>query len=159
MNFNFVNYEHDCANCGIALSGFRTYTGDGSLKTVEVEQAEEMIAKCHECGHVHTFRVDREIIVKGVVMVSCKPSEPEKRNEPHQNTQTPSSGKAVLTDNSAMPFGKYYKAGKTMSEVPAAYFHYLWSNGMREKPSDPVGEYIRRNLTVLKTQFDDGIWD
>lgn len=63
----------------------------------------------------------------------------------------------VLDDLDKMPFGKH--KGEPMQDVPAAYFHYLWTNGMSKKKHDPVADYIRRNLTALKQEHPDGIWE
>jgi len=63
--------------------------------------------------------------------------------------------KPPLTDTSFMPFGKH--KGKTMSDVPADYFHYLWHNGMRHEKS-PVAEYIRANLDAFQMEKPDLIW-
>ena len=62
-----------------------------------------------------------------------------------------------LIDDSPMPFGKY--KGKPMQDVPADYFHWLWTN---KKPSDndkPVFKYIKANLNALKMEYTDGIWE
>lgn len=56
-----------------------------------------------------------------------------------------------------MPFGMH--RGKEMQEVPASYFHYLWTTGKREDKTCPVAAYIRRNLDALKKEHPDGIWD
>lgn len=65
-----------------------------------------------------------------------------------------------LTDTDAMPFGKH--RGELMQDVPASYFHWLWTNDrdpMSLKASfDPVANYIHRNLTALKQEHPDGIW-
>lgn len=62
----------------------------------------------------------------------------------------------ILTDESLMPFGKY--KGAIMSEVPCSYLHWLWHNGMKGEDS-PVANYIRENISVLKTENKDLIWD
>lgn len=62
-----------------------------------------------------------------------------------------------LCDLSPMPFGMH--RGKEMQEVPASYFHYLWTTGKSEDKTCPVAAYIRRNLDALKKEFTDGIWD
>jgi len=62
-----------------------------------------------------------------------------------------------LTDTDLMPFGKYRNL--QMSDVPASYLHYLWTNGMKEKQKlDPVAMYIAENLSALKQEHKDGIW-
>jgi uncharacterized protein (DUF3820 family) len=60
-----------------------------------------------------------------------------------------------LEDTDPMPFGKH--KGQPMSEVPASYFHYLWTNGM-DKETGNVAEYIRENLDALKIEAPDKIW-
>lgn len=60
-----------------------------------------------------------------------------------------------LTDVSKMPFGKY--KGKPMSEVPASYLFWLWTNG-KESEKDEVAEYIRENMHNLEMEYPDGIW-
>ncbi len=63
----------------------------------------------------------------------------------------------TLDDTDPMPFGQY--AGQRMQDVPAAYFHWLWTNGMRENKTSPVADYIRRNISALKQEHTDGIWE
>lgn len=62
-----------------------------------------------------------------------------------------------LTDLDAMPFGQH--KGIPMSDVPAGYFHFLWTHGMREDKQSNVAAYIRKNLNALKMEYRDGIWD
>jgi hypothetical protein len=61
-----------------------------------------------------------------------------------------------LTDTSPMPFGKY--KGLPMSDVPANYLFWLWTNGKREDKTCLVADYIRRNKSALATEHKDGIW-
>ncbi len=61
-----------------------------------------------------------------------------------------------LTDEDRMPFGKY--KGQRMSDVPASYLHWLWTNGKEADQVCPVADYIRRNLDALKMEHKDGIW-
>lgn len=61
-----------------------------------------------------------------------------------------------LKDTDKMPFGKY--TGQPMSDVPASYFFWLWTNGKKDDKQCPVADYIRRNLQALKTEHPDGIW-
>lgn len=68
---------------------------------------------------------------------------------------TPSK-KEPLTDLSPMPFGKH--KGTNMAEVPASYFWYLWSTGMKSDTKNPVHVYIKENLSALKQEHPDGIW-
>ena len=63
---------------------------------------------------------------------------------------------APLTDTSPMPFGKH--AGTPMQDVPASYFHWLWTQGKCNEHKCPVGNYIRENLNALKLEYPDGIW-
>ena len=60
-----------------------------------------------------------------------------------------------MDDLDLMPFGAH--KGKPMQDVPASYFHYLWTHGM-EKEDKPVANYIRANLNALKQEHPDGIW-
>jgi uncharacterized protein (DUF3820 family) len=62
-----------------------------------------------------------------------------------------------LEDTDLMRFGKH--KGIPMSDVPAGYFHYLWCNGMKDDKLSNVADYIRRNLSALKKEWPDGIWD
>lgn len=62
-----------------------------------------------------------------------------------------------LEDLSPMPFGKH--KGTPMQDVPASYLHYLWQNGLRTDTANPVADYIQRNLSALKREHPDGIWD
>jgi uncharacterized protein (DUF3820 family) len=61
-----------------------------------------------------------------------------------------------LTDTDPMPFGKY--KGVPMQDVPAAYLHYLWTNGKEHDKLCPVAEYTRRNMHTLQQEHPDGIW-
>lgn len=63
-----------------------------------------------------------------------------------------------LTDQSPMPFGKY--KGQPMEKVPAKYLHWLWTEGGMEKEKDtnPVGDYIDRNVRALAKEYTNGIW-
>lgn len=66
-----------------------------------------------------------------------------------------------LHDTDPMPFGRH--KGTPMQDVPASYFHWLWTNEkdpMRLKTKvDPVAAYIRDSLDVLKKEYEDGIWE
>lgn len=70
------------------------------------------------------------------------------KNVPNQSKE--------LQDDDPMPFGKY--KGEPMSEVPANYLHWLWSNGKEHDRKCRVADYIRRNLNVLSSEYPDGIW-
>jgi len=48
--------------------------------------------------------------------------------------------------------------GYQMQDVPASYFHWLWTNGKDKDMRCPVADYIRRNLAVLESEHPDGIW-
>ena len=61
-----------------------------------------------------------------------------------------------LDDTDKMPFGMH--KGRPMSDVPASYFHYLWTSGKKDDKVCPVADYIRRNLNALMTEHKDGIW-
>lgn len=61
-----------------------------------------------------------------------------------------------LEDTAPMPFVKH--RGVPMQDVPAGYFHWLWTNGKKEDKQCPVADYIRRNLSALKQEHPDGIW-
>jgi hypothetical protein len=64
----------------------------------------------------------------------------------------------TLTDLDKMPFGKY--RGHPMQDVPASYLHWLWTNGQNQKvKTEPVAEYIHRNMDALKKEHPDGIWE
>ena len=63
----------------------------------------------------------------------------------------------MLNDESPMPFGKH--KGKPMSEVPADYLFWYWTNGGEQKKDrDPVARYIDENLDALKQEYPDGEW-
>lgn len=55
-----------------------------------------------------------------------------------------------------MPFGKH--KGQPMERVPASYFHFLWTEGLKNE-STPVANYIRDNMNALKSEHPDGIWE
>lgn len=61
-----------------------------------------------------------------------------------------------LADTDPMPFGKY--KGQPMEEVLASYLHWLWSQGLDKDRTSSVADYIRRNLNILKEEYEDGIW-
>lgn len=48
-----------------------------------------------------------------------------------------------LNDDSLMPFGKH--KGLKLSEVPASYLFYLWTNGLETDYTSDIADYIRRN--------------
>jgi len=65
--------------------------------------------------------------------------------------------KQALLDTDLMPWGKH--KGIPMSDVPADYLHWIWTQNDGLAPKDnPVLEYIRRNLSSLKAEYKDGIW-
>ena len=61
-----------------------------------------------------------------------------------------------LDDLSPMPFGKH--RGEPMQGVPASYLFYLWQNGKKQDLSCPVASYIRRNISAMRKEYEDGIW-
>lgn len=73
------------------------------------------------------------------------------------NSDLPPPRSNPLTDDSRMTFGKF--KGVKMSEVPANYLHWLWTNGKKDDKVCPVADYIRRNLHALSLEHPDGIWD
>ena len=60
-----------------------------------------------------------------------------------------------LEDTDIMPFGKH--KGQPMADVPVKYLHWLWHESNREAKT-PVGDYIKRNIDVLKTEDKDLLW-
>lgn len=71
-----------------------------------------------------------------------------------------------LTDKSPMPFGEH--KDKPMEEVPADYFHFLWTKGgykslLKASGSisnrHKVARYIQSRLNHLRSEHPDGIWD
>lgn len=76
---------------------------------------------------------------------------------PQRQFEPPREEQLSLEDTDVMPFGKH--VGVPMAHVPAAYFHYLWVNGMRNDQRSPVAAYIRRSLAALRKEHADGIWD
>ena len=61
-----------------------------------------------------------------------------------------------LQDTDPMPFGAH--KGVPMQDVPAQYFHYLWTTGKEHDKQCPVADYIRRNKVALEQEYEDGIW-
>jgi len=62
-----------------------------------------------------------------------------------------------------MPWGMYGPDKgnrRMMQEVPASYLHHFWTEkGLKnEVATNPVAEYIRRNLDCMKVEYPDGIW-
>lgn len=58
----------------------------------------------------------------------------------------------VLTDESPMPYGKKYK-GMTMANVPADYLMWFYLNVNRDPFSQPVIDYIKENMDVIKSEL------
>ena len=57
-----------------------------------------------------------------------------------------------------MPWG--FHKGKLMQDVPASYFHWLWTErGMQHDKHSAMADYIRRNIPALMKEHPDGIWD
>lgn len=87
---------------------------------------------------------------------------PERQGESELAPARGSASRRELQDTDLMPFGKY--KGTPMQDVPASYLHWLWTqnNGRDQRTqmlrSDPVLDYIRRNLSALKQEHEDGIW-
>lgn len=75
--------------------------------------------------------------------------------------QRPGFNMLELQDTDKMPWGKY--EGHLMQDVPASYCHWLWTNerdpmSLKAK-TDPVANYIQRNMAALKKEYPDGIWE
>jgi len=62
-----------------------------------------------------------------------------------------------LEDTDKMPFGKH--KDEMMQDVPASYLFWLWNNGMSGDRLSPVANYIRKNLSALKQELPDAIWE
>ena len=62
-----------------------------------------------------------------------------------------------LDDMDKMPWGKY--KGTVMQDVPADYLFWLWTNGKENDRVCEVAGYIRDNLSTLKQEYPDGIWE
>ena len=63
-----------------------------------------------------------------------------------------------LDDLDLMPWGMYRQKGIPLQDIPASYFHHLWTTGKNAERFCPVADYIRRNLHSLKKEYPDGIW-
>lgn len=61
-----------------------------------------------------------------------------------------------LTDDDRFPFGKY--AGERMEDVPASYYHFLWTQHGFDRKSQ-VGHYIKRSLSALESEDNDLLWE
>jgi len=62
-----------------------------------------------------------------------------------------------LNDLSPMPFGQY--KGKPWQDVPASYFHWLWTSAnLKDDQVSDAAAYIRQNLSALKLEYPNGIW-
>jgi hypothetical protein len=62
-----------------------------------------------------------------------------------------------MADTDLMPWGMHRSV--PMQDVPASYFHYLWTSGLKsEALTNPVAAYIYANLDALKKEHPDGIW-
>lgn len=63
-----------------------------------------------------------------------------------------------LEDDSPMPWGMH--KGILMKDIPADYFHYLWSkkDGLKNNHENHVADYIRNHLDRLRKLHPDGIW-
>lgn len=86
----------------------------------------------------------------------CIEAEPQKPSGEEYEVEIPQAKE--LQDTDKMPFGKYGKSGTLMQDVPADYFHYLWTHGLEHDRVSPVAKYIRKNLNALKKEHRDGIW-
>lgn len=72
----------------------------------------------------------------------------------------------ILDDLDPMPFGQYAGTRTLMQDVPASYFHYLWTktgdNIKRDielnTPQGKVARYIKAHLSHLQKEHPDGIW-
>lgn len=62
-----------------------------------------------------------------------------------------------LTDDDFFLFGKAH-AGKKMADVPVSYLHWFWHNVTPSRSTECYFDYIKRNLTVLKSENEDLIW-
>ena len=63
-----------------------------------------------------------------------------------------------LQDTDLMPLGKF-KGKLQMKDVPADYLFWFWNqDGKKQDRQCPVAAYIRRCLTALKAEYQDGIW-
>ena len=62
-----------------------------------------------------------------------------------------------LGDLDLMPWGKY--KGTPMQDVPANYLFWLWVNSRENNRVCSVAKYIRDNLSTLKQEYPDGIWE
>jgi hypothetical protein len=63
----------------------------------------------------------------------------------------------ILTDDSPMPFGKH--KGELLVDIPADYFHWLWTEGGMSKQDSPIANYIRASLPALRLERQDLLWD
>ena len=61
-----------------------------------------------------------------------------------------------LQDDSPMPFGMH--KDKLMQDVPASYLYWLWEEE-HINVNTPVGDYIKRSMSVLKEETPDKIWN
>lgn len=62
-----------------------------------------------------------------------------------------------LSDTSPMPFGMH--KGTPMMDVPVNYLHWFWNNGAKNDKQNVVANYIRKNLSALKMENRDLIWE
>lgn len=73
------------------------------------------------------------------------------------------SARRELSDTDPMPFGRKHGPNgddpRMMQDVPASYLHWLWCNGINDEKDSMVGDYIRKNLSALKKEHPDGIWE
>lgn len=58
------------------------------------------------------------------------------------------------TDDTPMPFGKW--KGERLSDVPVAYFHWLW--GERPMHDRRLEAYVQKNIPAFKIEDPDLIW-
>lgn len=63
-----------------------------------------------------------------------------------------------LQDLSPMPWGKHKNV--PMQDVPADYLFFFWTErGLEHQvATNPVADYINRNLQTLELDYPDGIW-
>jgi uncharacterized protein (DUF3820 family) len=70
----------------------------------------------------------------------------------------------TLKDLDVMPFGQYYNSRTKMQDVPASYMHWLWTSGLKNElkarsKQGKVARYIEANMSALKQEHPDGIWE
>lgn len=181
--FPGCNIEHDYCRSFHAEEVAIMKAISNGIKKIEAIVIVAEIQNFTPCGACRDW-IREFLLTEGLIAVQSSPSgpitcfslselfpaPPTKTKEPEKlMNETKQDLNIELGDTSLMPFGTYGpSSGKAlvMQDVPASYLHYLWVNGLKNKAHLPattndvaVAHYIKKNLSALKKEHKDGIWE